>query len=679
MANRPRYQRSVTLQTNRINEVVGTPAKTGHRRGRLRHRIVPVLSSPIVAGLLISLSQTPIRAQTKGDPQQYSTVNNSPSTPPNGSSAEAALPPNGDFVVFQSSASNLVEGDTNNASDIFLRKISSNAVTRLSVTSAGEQAVSDSLDFPADSNYPAVSPILSDGTYGVAFTSRASNLATSDGFANPNRSSQVYLRIPALKKTVLISRGLNGAEAGNGESYSPSLTALEGPNRFLVAFSSNATNLLGSNSPQSLKNGEANRIEIPQPTTRLYVAEVTISKSKTVSVKIVDGTDGITSGSFFAPVISGNGRFIVCKSDTSDLTPGFQSNGFLQIIRFDLEKRLADLISRNPAGEPGNGNSIVPSISFNGDRIVFTTEADNLGIPARQGEPMFVLWRDSDDSLQLVNQNRFGSKGNGLYSQEYPFGPQGKISFDGRFAIWSDKADNLVEGDTNGVADIFLKDFEENTIRRINISSGQQLDAQSTFPVIGARKFSPGVDDFLTAFQSRASNVGINAPDPFFDASNIDRVFVIKLPFVQLPNAGPSIPSKTQPKPSLAAQTLEDKANIATQPGVEIAKRKDEIILTFIQFQLPKKKRLIEQFVLSARSVAGSLKVGKVGYDVQIDLVKGKKRKTVIRRLETRNRVTIRKLPPGTYVVKYRAIGRITAKKTIQTKFSPEARFVVKK
>jgi hypothetical protein len=289
---------------------------------------------------------------------------------------------------------------------------------------------------------------------------------------------------------------------------------------------------------------------------------------------------------------------------------------------------------------------------------------------------MFVLWRDSDDSLQLVNQNRFGSKGNGLYSQEYPFGPQGKISFDGRFAIWSDKADNLVEGDTNGVADIFLKDFEENTIRRINISSGQQLDAQSTFPVIGARKFSPGVDDFLTAFQSRASSVGINAPDPFFDASNIERVFVVNSPFFQGPFGGPSL---KQAKPPTEARTLENNASVWTPPSIENNQKKSEIVINLIKFQLPKKKRLIEQFVLSARSVAGSLKVGKVGYDVQIDLVKGKKRKTVIRRLETRNRVTIRKLPPGTYVVKYRAIGRITAKKTIQTKFSPEARFVVKK
>ena len=654
---------------------------------------MPILSSSITAAFLTSLCQTPIRAENKGDPKQYSTVNNSPTTPPNGSSVEAALPPNGDFIVFQSSASNLVEGDTNNASDIFLRKISSNAVTRLSVTSAGDQAISDSLEIPADSNYPAVSPILSDGTYGVAFASRAPNLATSDGFANPTGLSQVYLRIPSLKKTVLISRGLNGAEAGNGWSYAPSLTALEGPitplissseryppSRFIVVFLSTATNLLSSNSPQALKNGEANRAEIQGP-TGIYVAEVNISKSKSVSVKIVDGTDGITSGSFFAAAISGNGQYIVCSSDTSDLTPNFSSNSSRQIIRFDREKRLAELISRNPAGEPGNGNSNVPSISFNGDRIVFTTEANNLGIdiPARGGEPMFVLWKEVGDSLHLVNQNRFGSKGNGLYSQdsqEDPFGPQGKISSDGRFAIWSDKADNLVEGDTNGVADIFLKDFEENTIRRINISGGQELDAQSTFPVIGARNFSPRVDDFLTAFQTRASNVGTNFPDPFFDSSNIDRVFLITSPFFQGPFGGPSL---NRAKPPTEARTLENNASPWTPPSIENNEKKREIIINLIKFQLPKKKKLIEQFVLSARAVEGSLKVGKVGYDVQIDLVKGKKRKNVIRRLETRNRVTIRKLPPGTYVVKYRAIGRITAKKTVQTKFSPEARFVVKK
>ena len=45
----------------------------------------------------------------------------------------------GRFVAFSSDASNLVPGDTNNRSDIFVRDLSTNTTTRVSVAGAGNQ------------------------------------------------------------------------------------------------------------------------------------------------------------------------------------------------------------------------------------------------------------------------------------------------------------------------------------------------------------------------------------------------------------------------------------------------------------------------------------------------------------------------------------------------------------
>jgi Ca2+-binding RTX toxin-like protein len=51
---------------------------------------------------------------------------------------------NGRFVAFASEASNLVAGDTNNSDDIFVRDLSTNTTTRVSVSSSGAQEIGSS-------------------------------------------------------------------------------------------------------------------------------------------------------------------------------------------------------------------------------------------------------------------------------------------------------------------------------------------------------------------------------------------------------------------------------------------------------------------------------------------------------------------------------------------------------
>ncbi len=87
----------------------------------------------------------------------------------NGHSAEPSISDDGSLVVFESSASNLVAGDTNGATDVFLRDLDAGTTARLSVSEVGDQA-----------NGPSEVPVISgDGTT-VAFTTRASNLVPGD-------------------------------------------------------------------------------------------------------------------------------------------------------------------------------------------------------------------------------------------------------------------------------------------------------------------------------------------------------------------------------------------------------------------------------------------------------------------------------------------------------------------
>jgi Tol biopolymer transport system component len=106
-------------------------------------------------------------------------ISNAPgAVPSNGYSDLAALSADGRYVVFKSTASNLVAGDNNGAWDIFVHDRQTGATTRVSVGPGGAQANSDS-------NTPALS---ADGRY-AAFESSANNLVVGD----TNNASDVFV------------------------------------------------------------------------------------------------------------------------------------------------------------------------------------------------------------------------------------------------------------------------------------------------------------------------------------------------------------------------------------------------------------------------------------------------------------------------------------------------------
>jgi archaellum component FlaF (FlaF/FlaG flagellin family) len=136
---------------------------------------------------------------------------------------------NGRFVAFQSSASNLVPGDTNSTSDVFVHDRKTGITTRVSVDSAGNDANSDSFG-------PSIS---AHGRF-VAFQSLASNLVPGD--TNGTADTFVHDRKTAVTRRVNVdSAGNEGNEIVNRlEVSAPSISA----NGRFVAFQSSASNLV---------------------------------------------------------------------------------------------------------------------------------------------------------------------------------------------------------------------------------------------------------------------------------------------------------------------------------------------------------------------------------------------------------------------------------------------------
>jgi Tol biopolymer transport system component len=132
--------------------------------------------------------------------------------------ARPSLSFDGRFVAFDSEASNLVSGDTNGKSDIFVRDLSTGALVRGSVAHDG-----------AEANGASTTPSLSgDGRY-LAFQSAASNLVPGD----TNGVRDVFVRDLALGATIRASVDNSGQQAIRG-SWSPELSET---GRFLVMVS----------------------------------------------------------------------------------------------------------------------------------------------------------------------------------------------------------------------------------------------------------------------------------------------------------------------------------------------------------------------------------------------------------------------------------------------------------
>jgi VCBS repeat-containing protein len=137
----------------------------------------------------------------------------------------SAISADGHWVVFQSNADDLVAGDNNGHSDIFLYDTTTGAITRVSVD------LSDDPSKWGDSIRPEIS---GDGRY-ILFISSAADLVAGDSNGQPD----VFLYDRLTGKTTLVSANVAGIE-GNGDSEWGASISYDGK---IIAFGSQATNL----------------------------------------------------------------------------------------------------------------------------------------------------------------------------------------------------------------------------------------------------------------------------------------------------------------------------------------------------------------------------------------------------------------------------------------------------
>src|SRR6266542_2664263 len=154
----------------------------------------------------------------------------------------------------------------------------------------------------------------------------------------------------------------------------------------------------------------------------------------------------------FASVISADGNFVLFTSQAGNLVTNDRNGPFLDVFLRNMTNDQTVLVSVTPDGlSSGNGSSTAVGISTNNRYVLFESRASNL-VPNDTNNASDIFLRDIvNQTTALVSVNRFGAA-SGKGGSSNPV-----MTPDGRYVAFESVAADLVDHDTNGVADVFVR------------------------------------------------------------------------------------------------------------------------------------------------------------------------------------------------------------------------------
>ncbi len=405
-----------------------------------------------------------------------------------GSSSMPSISDDGNVIAFESKATNLVPGDSNGLRDLFVRNRSAGTTTRVSVDASGAQ--------PNGISYH--STLTRDGSR-VAFASQASNLVAGD----TNNVVDVFQRLVADPTSIdRASRNFVGDVQGDGPSDLPSYDSDDND----LAFRSSSTNLDWANVVSNNEIFLANRAS----QTAHVVGRSQAAQTDKVSEGI-GGAAATTGDSVSGPqCMSADGRFVVFESASSNLVGG-DTNAKRDIFVLDRKTGNLTIVSLDSAGQLANGDSTGPaSISANGRFVAFNSGATNLVAGDTNGQ-IDVFVRD----LQTGQTERVSVGPSQVQANSFSIVPQ--ISSNGRYVCYMSLATNLVSFPVFPSFNAYVWDRVTGTTTLVSKnSSGIPGNAMSDTPSLSG-------DGSCIVFRSLATNLAADSP------ANVTNIFAHKI------------------------------------------------------------------------------------------------------------------------------------------------------
>ena len=169
------------------------------------------------------------------------------------------------------------------------------------------------------------------------------------------------------------------------------------------------------------------------------------------------------NGSSWEPNLSSDGRYIAFSSSASNLVAD-DLNGITDVFVYDRQTETTIRVSRHSNGTEGNGLSLQPAISDNGQMITFSSEATNLVTGDSNNVKDIFIHNRVSGATTRVSVADDESQANGLSDNP-------ALSVDGRYIAFESIATNLVANDTNTTVDVFVRDTVNGTTERVMLDS----------------------------------------------------------------------------------------------------------------------------------------------------------------------------------------------------------------
>ena len=400
----------------------------------------------------------------------------------NSGSELQAISPNGQYVLFRSGASDLVDGisDTNDDFDTFVYDQFFHAIVPLSVNPAGNEM----------GNGRSISSRFSGNGQFVFFESFASNLV--DGVIDNNDDVDLYRRDLLGQTTVLVSQKADGTAAS---SVHAELIGSSTDGRFaLFASRTAARDIVGGTVDDPHRP-----TDLPDDPPFLYDHDLfwrDIDGHQTKLVTVNSNGDSTINATQHDAVISGDGKFVAFDTNANDVVgSGQDPNHRIDIFLRNMETSFTRIIRgdsslASPTGF--NSSTILKDMTPDGRYIVFTSGYPDLvaGMADTNGEADVFVYDLREDRAIPVSVN---SAGTAMGNASSSLSPQ--ISDDGRFLTFISDSTDLVADivddpliDTPiglvGTKDVFLRDLENRTTSLLSVRSNGTETGHGAFSSI---------------------------------------------------------------------------------------------------------------------------------------------------------------------------------------------------
>lgn len=342
-----------------------------------------------------------------------------------GFSYQPSIAANGRYVAFVSDAANLVPGDTNGVGDVFVRDLVLGATTRVSVGPGGVQA-------NGHSRGPALS---ADGRF-VVFESNATNLDPAD----TTSILDVFLHDRTTGTTSLLSKNVIGVP-GNDLSAA---ARISGDGRYVV-FHSRASNLVANDTNSN---------------DDVFLVDRTLGTIERASIS----SGGLQADSHcWNPDVDDTGRFVVFDSAAGNLAAG-DTNGMSDVFLRDRLTHTTTRISVDRLGRQVNGGSEGARLSGTGLAISFTSWASTLVQGDANNAPDVFVWRGAG-TLECASLTLARVPGNGGNWNA-------AISKAGDCVVFESSSTDLVGDDFNQRLDVFVRDLAQGKTFLVSCNQG---------------------------------------------------------------------------------------------------------------------------------------------------------------------------------------------------------------